>query len=287
MSYVPDNTPQWLDQEQLESSATETQQDGGIQYVTQEEDPAPQEDPGYEMPEENPEDQTGFKFNWLFIVLAIGYLVQNIDGGIDFMFYGMLAICVIIHELGHAFAGLAFKCKVKSVQLFFLEAISYKHSNDPDDAAWQRIRWSLGVLPFGGVTIFDNNDDQYTNQYGISGRPMWQQFIISGAGIIMNVILFAVLYASIAFLPMEMETIRFCFVLARLSLVLAVLNILPVYPLDGGAMLLQLIQMATGERLSQQFLKVFGWIGFALVILLFFVYTDWQRVLFDWLFGII
>ena len=58
------------------------------------------------------------------------------------------------------------------------------------------------------------------------------------------------------------------------SLILAILNILPIYPLDGGAILLTLYEMITGRKPSPGFTRICGWIGFVLIVLLFWVFPQ-------------
>ena len=224
-----------------------------------------------------------FTFNWLgFAILVYILLKSSFGQGTGFQFYLMLAIVVLLHELGHTAMGLLFKCRIREVQLFFISVISYKMTDDPHAPAWKRIRWTLGALPFGGVTIFDNQNPT-AGEYGLSTRPMWQQLLISGAGIMVNLLLFAILYVCEENLPLSNDAYATTVLLSRLSLILAILNLIPVYPLDGGAMLFQLIQLVTGEKLSQKFMTTMSYIGFAFIIVFFFIYTDWMDPLFSWI----
>lgn len=231
------------------------------------------------------DEQTGFEFHGLGFVVMAMMLVNAWVKPSGFVFYACIGLVVLVHELGHAIAGLSFKCSIKSVQVFFLSCISYKASADPDAPAWKRIKWSIGALPFGGVTIFDENDPE-TGQYGMMCKPLWQQFVISSAGVAMNLLLFAVLYVVATLIPYGNAYVM-VYSCARLSLVLAVLNLIPVCPLDGGAMLMQLLQMVTGHKFSAQFLAAYNRIGMILVFVFFFLITRWQDELFSVLFSLI
>jgi regulator of sigma E protease len=55
---------------------------------------------------------------------------------------------------------------------------------------------------------------------------------------------------------------------AFLSVMLAVLNILPIPGLDGGHALFTLWEMITGKKASDKFLEVMQYIGFAILLAL-------------------
>ena len=66
----------------------------------------------------------------------------------------------------------------------------------------------------------------------------------------------------------------FLWPLLSLSLILGVLNILPIYPLDGGNIVFALYEIIAGRKPSEGFTKVCGWIGFLIIVLFFWVFPD-------------
>ena len=68
--------------------------------------------------------------------------------------------------------------------------------------------------------------------------------------------------------PSEWEWLRFWSMTAFLSVMLAVLNILPIPGLDGGHALFTLWEMLTGRKASDKFLEIMQYIGFALLLAL-------------------
>ena len=68
--------------------------------------------------------------------------------------------------------------------------------------------------------------------------------------------------------PSEWDWSRFWTMTAFLSVMLAVLNILPIPGLDGGHALFTLWEMITGKKPSDKFLEVMQYIGFALLLAL-------------------
>ena len=68
--------------------------------------------------------------------------------------------------------------------------------------------------------------------------------------------------------PSEWNWLRFWSMTAFLSIMLAVLNILPIPGLDGGHALFTLWEMLTGRKASDKFLEIMQYIGFALLLAL-------------------
>lgn len=246
----------------------------------------------------------GFTFNWfnLFLGLAlfIGLSYDRTFFTNDYSFYIYLAIVVVIHELGHVIVGRSFGCIIKEMQVFFLSFVSYKPTQDSEGSTWRKIRWSLGVLPLGGVTVFksrnlvyENNEDTLTwkrvseapvaSPY-INDKPAWQRLLISAAGVLFNIATFIILYFSLPYMSLGFNDLLHP--LMSLSLLLAVLNILPVYPLDGGAIVFAIYEMITGRKPSQMFTNVCGWIGFVFIVLFFWVFPEWLSGILDGVFGL-
>ena len=68
--------------------------------------------------------------------------------------------------------------------------------------------------------------------------------------------------------PSEWNWLRFWTMTAFLSVILAVMNILPIPGLDGGHALFTLWEMITGRKPSDKFLEVMQYIGFAILFAL-------------------
>lgn len=64
---------------------------------------------------------------------------------------------------------------------------------------------------------------------------------------------------------------QFLYILAILSIMLGVMNLLPIPALDGGHIVFCLYEMITGRKPSDKFLMVAQWIGMILLLLLMFV----------------
>lgn len=242
------------------------------------------------------EHQEGLTFNWFNLFLGVGIFIMMTSGNNvfsdDWTYYLYLCVAVVLHELGHVIMGKSFGCYIKEMQVFFLSFVSYKPKNNSAGNSWRNIKWSLGTLPLGGVTVFKSReqvDGLETEHSGmglksaaspyIEDKPAWQRMLISAAGVLFNLATFLIIYLALP--HMSIDCYSFFRPLAVLSLLLAVLNILPVYPLDGGAIVFALFEIITGKKPSQGFTTACGWIGFIFIVLFFWVFPEWLDGILD------
>lgn len=229
-----------------------------------------------------------FSFGKLVIGVAICYYFFNTH--LIMLLY--LAVVVAIHEFGHVIAGKVFGCEIREMQVFLLSFVSYKPQYHGERHSWRDITWSVGTLPLGGFTVFktrsaDAPETDITPAAAspfIDDKPAWQRMIISSAGILMNLTTFLVLYLSMPYLSFNLVAMGMP--LMSLSLVLSVLNILPVYPLDGGSIIFACYEMISGKKPSDSFVRLCGLFGFGVIVLIFWVFPQWVNGLLDKVFGL-
>ncbi len=224
------------------------------------------------------QDKNGFTFNSLGVVLLLLLVVYSLftpNYGIIIL---SLAINVLLHELGHYAAGRAFKCVIRNVSIFLIPAISYKsnsyNSFAPERNTWRDTEWTLGALPLGGYTAFLDSTTHHPansdlNQF-IDQKPAWQRMIIDAAGIGMNLLTFVVCYIILNVLPTSPITLIINETM-YLAIVLAVLNVLPFYPLDGSSICTSIYEVCTGRKPSNGFMKVYKVVGIVLMVYLFYI----------------
>ena len=239
------------------------------------------------------EPQEGFSFNLssLFIGLAMCFVMfQGTNIFTDWQYILSLSAVIIIHEMGHVTFGKMFGCVIKEMQVFFIPFISYKPRQYNEGSSWRSIKWSLGALPLGGLTVFKSReaDEVEYDNYGpspyIEDKEAWKRLLISAAGVLFNITTFLILYFTLPY--MSTECYHIFGPIAVYSLILAILNILPIYPLDGGAIVFALYEIITGNRPSPMFTKICGWIGFVVIILFFWVFPQWMDGFLDKVFGL-
>jgi Zn-dependent protease/CBS domain-containing protein len=166
--------------------------------------------------------------HWTFILL-IGYVVFIYRGleltGIlwAILFVVTLFLCVTLHELGHALTAKRFSILTKDIIL----------------------------LPIGGVARLES----------LPEKPR-QELLVTLAGPAVNLVIAAVLYMALLITGTSPETnevsaidgSNFFFMLMVVNLGLAVFNMIPAFPMDGGRVLRALLSFryprATATRIA-------------------------------------
>ncbi len=166
--------------------------------------------------------------HWTFPLIILWIIFSNARKGLNVeqitwsvFFVLTLFVCVTLHELGHALAAKRFHIKTKDITL----------------------------LPIGGVARLENMPE----------KPM-QELIVALAGPAVNGVLFLIIYIvlQIAGMPFEFSSIthitadNFFFNLAILNVWLAVFNLIPAFPMDGGRVLRALLAMKLSRTLATQ-----------------------------------
>lgn len=185
--------------------------------------------------------------HWTFPLIILWIIFSNARSGLNVeqitwsvLFVLTLFVCVTLHELGHALAAKRFHIKTKDIIL----------------------------LPIGGVARLENMPE----------KPM-QELIVALAGPAVNVVIFLILYIAlqIASIPFDFTAItnitagNFLFNLAILNVWLAVFNLIPAFPMDGGRVLRALLAMKLNRTLATQIAGKIGQvIAAGFVILGFF-----------------
>ena len=230
----------------------------------------------------------GLTFHWfnLIIGFVISYFLFD-EFYTSWTLPFSLVLAIAIHELGHLIIGKSFGCVVKEMQVFFLCFVSYRPKQVSESNSWRNIKWSLGSLPLGGFTLFKMRSDDAEEALPckesakaspyIDDKPAWQQLLISAGGMLFN---FAAIF--IFFLLSELDIPYqwsiLCVYTGGLSLMLILLNIIPIYPLDCGRIIFSFFEMVTGKKLPTWWEDLCGIIGFILIIIFFYIYTDWFQL---------
>jgi Zn-dependent protease len=188
---------------------------------------------------------------WVVIVHWIaGHSSQAVASGVLFVL--VLFACVVLHEFGHALTGRRYGIRTKDITL----------------------------LPIGGVSRFESMPDQ-----------PWQEFWVSLAGPLVNAVIgigiWLGLFLTDGFKPVSGLSLTGGPFLERMmvaNFVLAIFNIIPAFPMDGGRILRALLatrmshvratQVAAG--VGQALALLFGLVGlFVNPFLLFIAFFVW------------
>ncbi|RLM56953.1 CBS domain-containing protein [Halobellus sp. Atlit-31R] len=157
-----------------------------------------------------------------------------------------LFICVLLHEFGHSLVAMRYGYEIDSITLWL----------------------------FGGVASFTEMPEDWK-----------QELFIAVAGPIVSVALGGISYAAFVVLPSALDPVKFVVgYLALTNVVLAVFNMLPGFPMDGGRVLRALLARtrphARATQIAAEVGKVFAFLlglfglfaNLFLVALAFFIY---------------
>lgn len=145
----------------------------------------------------------------------------------------LLFSSVLAHELGHSFVALAQGIPVKSITLFI----------------------------FGGLATLEKESE----------TPL-QAFLVAIAGPLVSVLLFVLFSLLAAFAPLSLPLKAIVSLVASINLVLALFNMIPGLPLDGGNVLKSIVWKITGNPnkgviFAGRVGQVIGWVAISLGLL--------------------
>ncbi|MFC6199959.1 M50 family metallopeptidase [Ponticaulis profundi] len=106
----------------------------------------------------------------------------------------VISVVIIIHELGHYWAGRAFNSAIKSYSIGFgPQLLSLRDKRGTD--------WKISALPLGGfVSWFDDDDPELEKRNAagvqVSGLNVWKRAVIAVAGPLANFILAIAVFAG-------------------------------------------------------------------------------------------
>ncbi|HAC15874.1 MAG TPA: RIP metalloprotease RseP [Bacteroidetes bacterium] len=116
------------------------------------------------------------------------------------IFIGALFILVLVHELGHFLAAKLFKMRVERFSIGFPPRVVGFQKGDTD--------YCISATPLGGYVkisgmVDESMDDSFTESepqpWEFRSKPVWQRIIVISAGVIFNIILAVVIYATMYF----------------------------------------------------------------------------------------
>lgn len=116
------------------------------------------------------------------------------------IFAGALFILVLVHELGHFLAAKLFKMRVERFSIGFPPRLVGFTKGDTD--------YCISATPLGGYVkisgmVDESMDDSFASSepqpWEYRSKPVWQRVIVITAGVIFNMILAVVIYATMFF----------------------------------------------------------------------------------------
>ena len=148
--------------------------------------------------------------------------------------YGLIMIFAIIHELFHLIAGLILKMKIKRVT----------------------------IMPVGLSIEFKLSYEDYNVKILKSNRLELKRIFVAIAGPFINIII--IIITSFFNINMELKNL-----IIYSNLIIALFNLLPIYPLDGGRILKSLLCILKGKRKAETIINKISNIFLFFVIFIF------------------
>lgn len=181
--------------------------------------------------------------HWTFSLLLLWIIISNLRQGMPMidilwviLFVLALFACVVMHEFGHALAAQRYGIQTKDIVLY----------------------------PIGGVARLEKLPED-------PKQELWVAF----AGPLVNIVLFIILSTILSFTGYNIESLEelkirpntFLLYIASANLILALFNLLPAFPMDGGRVLRAFLSIKLPRAKATQ---IAGGIGQFLAI--FFVF---------------
>lgn len=131
--------------------------------------------------------------------------------------YTMIMIFALIHELGHLFIGLMLQMKPQKLE----------------------------IMPFGVSIAFKINPKDYNKKIKNGNMLNIKKMIVAIAGPLTNIIIIVITY------NLKIDIIKAMMIIYT-NLLIILFNLLPIYPLDGGRILKEILHIIQGKRKSEE-----------------------------------
>ena len=152
----------------------------------------------------------------IFLFLFLFLLTSQIE------IYILLMIFAIIHELGHLLAGVLLKFKPNEMRL----------------------------TPFGLQISFDVDVQKYNKK---NKELAIKKAIIALAGPIINFLIAAVMIALANFGTSIKNIYVYQIIIIYSNLIIGLFNLIPIYPMDGGRVLKEILKLAFGNKKAYKY----------------------------------
>lgn len=151
----------------------------------------------------------------IFLFLFLFLLTSQIE------IYILLMVFAIIHELGHLLTGVFLKFKPSEMRL----------------------------TPLGLQISFDVDPQEYNKK---NKELTIKKAIIALAGPIINFLIAAVMIAAAKF-GISIQNIYVYQIIIYSNLVIGLFNLIPIYPMDGGRVLKEILKLAFGNKKAYKY----------------------------------
>ena len=154
----------------------------------------------------------------IFLFALLFYLTKQIE------LYALLMIFALFHELGHIISGLILGFKLEKIN----------------------------IMPMGLSISFKVPLENYNKKIQNSSLLSLKKIIIALTGPVINIII-AIIFIFNNFNLEEYQRLSIIYA----NILLCIFNLLPIYPLDGGRILKQILKIKYGIEYSMKYVNIF------------------------------
>lgn len=165
----------------------------------------------------------------IFLFGVLFFLTKQIE------IYAILMFFALLHELGHLCAGLALGLKPKALE----------------------------INPMGFSISFRTNVEDYNQKIKYGNEMCLKRIVIALAGPIVNIFIVLICLFLNHELVIPKENIIYS------NILLAIFNLLPIYPLDGGRILKEVIYIYKGKKEAYKNVNTISKITIVLLTIVF------------------
>lgn len=190
--------------------------------------------------------------HWTFLILLGWILVSNMNAGqtlaeslMGVIFILALFGCVVLHEYGHALTARRYGVKTKNITL----------------------------LPIGGVANMEKMPDKPIHELWVALAGPAVNLVI--AAILLIYFQFFGTYPNVEEFTGVVTTDNFLFFLLIVNIILAVFNMIPAFPMDGGRVLRALLAMRFDRSKATNIAAKIGQFLAILFVFAGFFYNFW------------
>lgn len=150
----------------------------------------------------------------IFIFILIFILTRQIE------IYGILMLFAILHELGHMIAGILLGFKPRSLE----------------------------IMPFGLAVSFESKIEDCNKKIIKANMQTVKKIAVAASGVITNLIFILVFSVfDISVFGIERQLILYA------NILIAIFNLIPIYPLDGGRIIDSLLHIMYGKKEASRY----------------------------------
>ena len=135
--------------------------------------------------------------------------------------YLILMLFAFLHEIGHLCVGLILKFKLQEMQ----------------------------ISPIGMRIEFKPQCEEYNQKIGKANTVAIRRAIVAMAGPITNFLIICITIITM-YLNDNLLTSKICITIIYVNFLIALFNLIPIYPLDGGRIMKEIIHIIKGIKKS-------------------------------------